>query len=234
MMLTVEGITAQYDRAVVLRDVNIRIEQGELVCILGANGAGKTTLLKTIIGLLRPSAGSILLEGGRIDALPPHQIVRLGISIIPEGRQLFPKMSILENLKMGAYFENDPAVIAERIETVTRLFPIMKERLKQLAGTLSGGEQAMVAISRGLMSRPKLLLMDEPSLGLAPKVVEEYFEVIARINRDQGTTILLVEQNAKKALAVSGRGYVLQKGGIVQQGASAALLASEIVKHAYL
>ncbi len=233
-MLTVQGITAQYDRAVVLRDVNIQIERGELVCILGANGAGKTTLLKTIIGLLKPSGGSILLEAERIDTLSPHQVVRLGISIIPEGRQLFPKMSILENLKMGAYFENKPAVIAERIETVTRLFPIMKERLKQLAGTLSGGEQAMVAISRGLMSRPKLLLMDEPSLGLAPKVVEEYFEVIARINRDQGTTILLVEQNAKKALAVSSRGYVLQKGEIVQQGASASLLASEIVKNAYL
>ncbi len=234
MMLTAQRITAQYDRAVVLRDVNIQIDRGELVCILGANGAGKSTLLKAIIGLLKPSAGAIQFEGERIDTLPPHQIVRQGISIIPEGRQLFPKMSILENLKMGAYFEKDPAVIAERLESVTRLFPVMKERLKQLAGTLSGGEQAMVAISRGLMAGPRLLLMDEPSLGLAPKVVEEYFEVIARINRDNGTTILLVEQNAKKALAVSHRGYVLQKGEIVQQGASAFLLESEVVKNAYL
>lgn len=234
MMLNVNHIQAQYDKVSALRDVTIKVDQGELVCILGANGAGKTSLLKTIIGILRPVEGSISFEGKPISTLRTHEIIKRGISIIPEGRQLFPKMSILENLKMGAYFEDDEKTITKRVETVTALFPKLRERLGQLAGTLSGGEQAMVAICRGLMSQPKLLLMDEPSLGLAPKLVEEYFSAISRINREGGTTILLVEQNAKKALSISARGYILQKGEIILEGTSRSLLDSEIVKGAYL
>jgi len=233
-MLAINRICAQYDRGQVLQDVSVSVREGELVSILGANGAGKTTLLKTIIGLLKPNKGEIRFQAERIDQLPTHEIVCKGISIIPEGRQLFPKMSVLENLKIGAYFERDARLLQERLQEATRHFPVVQERIHQLAGTLSGGEQAMVAICRGLMSRPKLLLMDEPSLGLAPKVIEEYFEVIGRINREQGMTILLVEQNAKKALTVSHRTYVLQKGIIILEGASKEIAESEIVRNAYL
>jgi branched-chain amino acid transport system ATP-binding protein len=233
-MLAIDQVCAQYDKGLVLQDVSVTVGKGELVCILGANGAGKTTLLKTIIGLLKPSKGTIRFENTRIDTLQPHVIVRSGISIIPEGRQLFPKMSILENLKIGADFTQNKAEFSERLEEISGLFPVVKERLHQLAGTLSGGEQAMVAICRGLVGNPKLLLMDEPSLGLAPKVLEEYFEVIARINGEKKVTVLLVEQNAKKALAISNRAYVLQKGEIILEGGSQSVADSDIVRNAYL
>jgi branched-chain amino acid transport system ATP-binding protein len=207
--------------------------KGEIVTLIGANGAGKSTTLRTISGLLRPLAGDIRFKGESIIRMPAERIVRLGISQVPEGRQIFGKLTVRENLEMGAYTRNDPKEIAETMERVFTSFPRLKERLNQLGGTLSGGEQQMLAMGRALMSRPSLLLLDEPSMGLAPILVEEIFEIIKRINA-QGTSILLVEQNAAMALSVATRGYVLETGAIVLAGDARDLLENPQVQSAYL
>jgi branched-chain amino acid transport system ATP-binding protein len=201
--------------------------------VVGANGAGKTTLLKTIAGLVRPAAGAVALDGARLDRLPTHRIVELGVVRVPEGRRIFPQMTARENLELGAYLPQPRARRARSLERVYRLFPILEERSPQLAGTLSGGEQQMLAIGRALMSLPRLLMLDEPSLGLAPLVVRQIFETIERVNAD-GTTILLVEQDVMQSLTISHRGYVLENGSVVLEGRGAELLADQHVKTAYL
>jgi len=211
----------------------MNIEKGQLVCLLGSNGAGKTTTLKVILRLIPTMEGSVLFEDQPIHQKKTHQIIDLGISVVPEGRRLFPKMTVLENLRLGAFTEVNEAEIKKRLEGIFHLFPKVKERLHQLAGTLSGGEQGMVAIGRGMMARPKILLLDEPSLGLAPILVEDFFKSIRRIN-EEGTTILLIEQNAKKALQIASKGYVLQKGEIVVKGSRNELYENDVIKKAYL
>jgi len=233
-MLRLEGVSTQYeDQVIVLRDISLEIERGKITCLLGSNGAGKTTLLRTIVNVVRPLRGAIFYEDRRIDPLKTHQIVKLGIGVVPEGRRLFPEFSVFENLRIGAFYEKDMEIIGERMESVFQIFPILKERLFQLAGTLSGGEQGMLSIGRALMGKPKALLLDEPSLGLAPIVVREVFRVIKKIN-EGGVTILLIEQNARKALAVASKGYVLQKGTIVAEGTPEALQGSDVLRQAYL
>lgn len=232
-MLEVRGVSTRYGQISMLRDVSIALREGEIACLLGSNGAGKTTLIKTILGLVRPVEGSITFHGRRIDGVKPNRIVGLGIAVVPEGRRIFPKMSVEENLRMGAFAETNPAVLEERMGHVFGLFPHLKERRRQLAGTMSGGEQAMLAIGRALMARPKLLLLDEPSLGLSPILVEQIFEMVQEINR-RGTTVFLVEQNARKTLDIAQHGYILQKGEIILQGTAAELLESPIIKRAYL
>jgi branched-chain amino acid transport system ATP-binding protein len=217
----------------VLRDVALRIDEGEIVSVVGANGAGKSTLLKAIAGLVRATAGEIRFGGERLDRLPTDHIVALGIVRVPEGRRIFPEMTVLENLELGSYLARARRRRAESLGRVFTLFPRLQERTKQLAGTLSGGEQQMLAIARGLMSLPRLLMLDEPSLGLAPLVVREIFDTIRRINAE-GTTILLVEQDVMHSLRMSHRGYVLENGTIVLQGRGAELLADAHVKTAYL
>jgi branched-chain amino acid transport system ATP-binding protein len=211
----------------------LTVERGEVVTLIGSNGAGKTTTLRTIMGLLVPRAGQITLEGQRIEGLATDRIVRLGIAQSPEGRRIFPRMSVLENLEMGAFARRDREQIPADLEHVFRLFPRLKERLRQRAGTLSGGEQQMLAMGRALMARPKVLLLDEPSMGLAPLLVETIFSIIRTINAE-GTTILLVEQNARMALQVAHRGYILQSGEIVLHDTAAALLRSDVVRKSYL
>jgi branched-chain amino acid transport system ATP-binding protein len=215
-----------------LRGVSLSVDEGEIVTLIGSNGAGKSTLLRTISGLLRPRRGSIHLQAKRLDQLEPHQIVALGVCQSPEGRRIFPRMSVGENLEMGAFSRRD-AEVGNDMERIFTLFPRLKERTTQIAGTLSGGEQQMLAMGRALMSRPKLLLLDEPSMGLAPILVETIFGVVREINQ-QGTTILLVEQNALMALSVAHRGYVLQTGQIVLQDTAEALQKNETVRKAYL
>ncbi|MDR5694630.1 MAG: ABC transporter ATP-binding protein [Armatimonadota bacterium] len=232
-MLEVSGISGGYGGLQVLWDVSLIVQRGELVALVGANGAGKSTLLKTIAGLLRPFKGHITLEGVRIDNMPPHAIVARGLALVPEGRRVFPYMTVAENLELGAFLETSRARIKEALEWVYTLFPILKERRSQLAGTLSGGEQQMLVIGRALMSRPRLLMMDEPSLGLAPAVVSTVFASIRRL-LEEGITVLLVEQNVRKALELAHRGYVLENGRIVLSGASATLLSDPNVKKAYL
>jgi branched-chain amino acid transport system ATP-binding protein len=232
-MLEVRGITTRYGPLTVLRGVSLRVEAGEIACLLGPNGAGKTTLIRTLLGIVTPVEGSVWFEGARIDRLRPHAIVGRGIAIVPEGRRVFPRMSVEENLRMGAFVEWSPADLAARLERVFGLFPRLRERRRQQAATMSGGEQAMLAMSRALMSRPKLLLLDEPSLGLAPVLVEQLFEIVQAVNRS-GTTVLLVEQNARKTLAIAHHGFLLQKGEIVGRGTAAELAESELVRHAYL
>jgi len=232
-LLRVENINTFYSSIQVLRDVSFDIQEGEVVSMVGGNGAGKTTLLKTISGLLSPRLGTIHFLGERIDRLPPYKIVEKGAIQIPEGRKLFPPLTVLENLKLGAYLPSNKEKRAESLKRVFQIFPILEERKDQLAGTLSGGEQQMLAIGRGLMSLPKLLMLDEPSLGLAPLMVKEIFRVINAINK-QGTTILLVEQNVKQSLALANRGYVLENGRIVLSGNSDELLRNEHTKKAYL
>jgi len=233
-MLRLEGVTAQYeDQVIVLRDISLEVERGKITCLLGSNGAGKTTLLRTIVNVVRPLRGAIFYEDRRIDQLKTHQIVKLGIGVVPEGRRLFPEFSVFENLRIGTFYEKDMKIISERMESVFQIFPILKERLFQLAGTLSGGEQGMLSIGRALMAEPKALLLDEPSLGLAPIVVREVFRVIKKIN-ERGVTILLIEQNARKALSVASRGYVLQKGTIVAKGTRGELQGSDVLRMAYL
>src|SRR5712672_1347613 len=230
--LTIEGITTAYDKANVLEDVSITIEPGRITCLLGTNGSGKTTLIRSILGLTPPRSGRILFDGNDITSLPTHKVIAAGIACIPEGRKVFPKLTVEENLRLGAYRESSNAVVSERMSEIFRLFPRLAERHLQLAGTMSGGEQAMVSIGRGLMRAPKLLLIDEPSLGLSPLFVKENFNVIRQIN-ERGITIFLVEQNVRQTLGISHYGYVLSKGRVVASGTSAELASRDEVRGAY-
>ena len=232
-LLELQGIDAFYGRIQALRKMSINVDKGEVVALIGSNGAGKTTTLRTISGLMHPQSGTIKFDGKDITQTGPARIVQLGICQSPEGRRLFARMTVLDNLVMGAYSRNDRPGIASDMERVFTLFPRLKERRTQIAGTLSGGEQQMLAMGRALMARPKVLMLDEPSLGLAPILVETIFSIIREIN-SQGTTVLLVEQNAHKALEVAHRGYVLETGSIVKTGTGQELLASEEVQKAYL
>jgi len=233
MMLRIEGLHTFYGRIEALRGIDLTVEAGEIVTLIGANGAGKTTLLMTVCGSPRAAAGLIDFEGTDITGLPTHQIVSLGIAQSPEGRRVFPRMTVYENLQMGATLA-DPSHFDADLRRVYELFPRLYDRRAQRGGTLSGGEQQMLAIGRALMSRPRLLLLDEPSLGLAPMVVKQIFEVIGEINRSQGVTVLLVEQNAFHALRLAPRGYVMVNGRITMTGSGAELLANEEVRSAYL
>ncbi|GJE02944.1 ABC transporter ATP-binding protein [Methylobacterium isbiliense] len=232
-MLRLEGVHAGYGATTILHDVSLDVAAGEVVTIIGANGAGKTTTLRTIAGLLTPTAGRITFEGQDVTRLSGHEMVERGVTLIPEGRQLFPEMSVRENLLMGAYRRAARARQAETLEEVLELFPRVRERLDQNAGSLSGGEQQMVAIARGMMARPKLLMFDEPSLGLAPIIVSQVFAVVDRIVRS-GVTVLIVEQNVFHTLQVADRGYVLENGEIVLRDEAKALLANDHVRRAYL
>jgi len=231
--LRIEDLHTGYGPVEVLKGISLEIGEGEIVALLGANGAGKSTTLMTICGVHKAKSGSISFRGDPIENRPPHEIVRLGVCQAPEGRRIFPRLTVLENLEMGAFARNDRADIEDDLAHAFELFPILKERQKQLGGTLSGGEQQMLAIGRALMSRPKLLLLDEPSLGLAPMIVRRIFEIIRDINR-KGTTIFLVEQNAQMALSIAHRGYVMQTGRIVFADTGANLLKSPEVRKAYL
>ena len=232
-MLKLSNIHTFYGKIEALKGIDIHVEKGEIVCLIGANGAGKTTTLLTISGIVRPKTGKIIFNDEDITALAPDKIVKLGVVHVPEGRRIFPELTVEENLILGAYTKKDKNKIKNDLEKVFFLFPILKERYKQIAGTMSGGEQQMLAIARGLMSEPKILLLDEPSLGLAPKIVEKIFKIITEIN-SQGTSILLVEQNANMALQISSRGYVIETGKITLEGSSKELLSNENVKKAYL
>jgi len=232
-LLEVSEIHTYYGHIHALRGISFTVAQGEIVTLIGSNGAGKTTTLRTVSGLLHPRQGDIRLRGESIAGMPAHEIVMKGIRHVPEGRGIFPKLTVLENLSMGAYTTQDRAQIRQRLEFVFHLFPRLKERLSQAGGTLSGGEQQMLATGRGLMVEPTILLMDEPSMGLAPILVEAIYDVIRRLH-EAGTTILLVEQNAHMALQVADRGYVLQTGAIVIEDSAAKLQANELVRKAYL
>jgi branched-chain amino acid transport system ATP-binding protein len=232
-ILVVNDIHTYYGNIHALKGISLEVNQGEIVTLIGANGAGKTTTLKTITGLLAPRSGSIQLEDEDLKKFRAHQIVMKGISMVPEGRGIFPRLSVKENLEMGAYTRTDHAAIAQDMERVFELFPRLKERINQVAGTLSGGEQQMLAIGRGLMARPRILLMDEPSMGLAPILVESIFDTIRQINAE-GVTVLLVEQNALMALTIAHRGYVLQTGEIVLQDTAENLQNNTMVQKAYL
>lgn len=232
-LLEIRGLSVFYDAIQALRGVHLNVPKGSIVCLIGANGAGKSTVLRAISGIKKPSEGEILFNGRNLSSLAPHTLVRMGIVQCPEGRGVFPNLTVAENLDLGAYVRNDRAEIAKDLDHVYSLFPRLKERHKQMAGTLSGGEQQMLAIGRALMARPQLLLLDEPSLGLAPQVIELIFETIERINRE-GTTILLVEQNAQLALAASHYAYVLETGTILLEGEADQVLQNPKVKQAYL
>jgi branched-chain amino acid transport system ATP-binding protein len=235
-MLRIQNLKSYYGRLQALRGISLHVGKGEIVTLIGANGAGKSTILNTVAGIISQCEGSILLDGRNIRGLPPERIVKLGAVLVPEGRQLFAPMSVSDNLLLGAYLRyknGSKKELDQDLEMVFSLFPILKERKSQLAGTLSGGEQQMLAIGRALMSRPRLMLLDEPSMGLAPKVAEEIFQTIVRL-KEQDVTILLVEQNARMALAVAERGYVIETGQVVVQGPSADLLRNHEVERAYL
>jgi branched-chain amino acid transport system ATP-binding protein len=230
--LIVEEISTAYDRVDVLQEVSLTVEPGTITCLLGSNGAGKTTLIRSILGLTPPHAGRIAFEGRDLTGLPTHRVVAAGIACIPEGRKVFPKLSVEENLRVGGYQESSEAVVRRRIDEVYELFPPLRERRAQLAGTMSGGEQAMISIGRGLMRAPKLLLVDEPSLGLSPIYVKQNFAIIRQI-RERGVTVFLVEQNVHQTLAIADYGYVLSKGQVVAAGAPDALARSPEVHQAY-
>jgi branched-chain amino acid transport system ATP-binding protein len=232
-MLKVENVNVYYDAIHALKDVSLEVKEGEIVTLIGANGAGKSTLLKTLSGLIRPKNGTIEYEGKSIVKRKVQAIVKAGISHVPEGRRVFPTMSVTENLELGAFLRRDKKAIQKDIEHVFELFPRLYERRKQSAGTLSGGEQQMLAIGRGLMAKPKLLLLDEPSMGLAPLLVKQIFNIIEMINKE-GTTILLVEQNANMALSIAHRAYVIETGSVVLSGDAKELQTSALVKEAYL
>ncbi|SDR36151.1 amino acid/amide ABC transporter ATP-binding protein 2, HAAT family [Rhizobiales bacterium GAS113] len=232
-LLELKGVAVGYAGATVLKNVALTLEPGEIVTLVGANGAGKSTLVKSISGLLRPVSGTILLDGEAIDNLPAAQRLRRGIAHVPEGRQVFAGMTVAENLALGAYLQRGEDGIATRLAEMCRLFPILGERLETTAGNFSGGQQQMLAIARGLMSKPRVLLLDEPSLGVAPLLVAEIFQLICRL-RDQGLTILLAEQNARQALAIADRGYVFENGLITMSGAAQELLASPDIARRYL
>ena len=232
-MLDLSGVDTYYGNIQALHNITLNIKQGEIVTLIGANGAGKTTTLMTICGVVPPHSGSIHFEGKPIHYMPTSQVVRLGISQVPEGRLIFPQLTVMENLDLGAYLRTDKQGIARDLEYIFQLFPILAERRKQSGGTLSGGEQQMLAISRALMGRPRLLLLDEPSLGLAPIIISQIFEIIKQVNAN-GTTIFLVEQNANQALKIADRGYVMENGVITMQDSASNLLANENVRKAYL
>ena len=230
--LDIDGVTAGYDRADVLEGVTLSVEPGRITCLLGANGSGKTTLIRAILGLTPPRAGRIVFDGQDIAGLPTHQVIAAGIACIPEGRKVFPKFTVEENLRAGAYQESSEAVTRERIAEIYGIFPRLGDRRDQLAGTMSGGEQAMVSIGRGLMRAPKLLLIDEPSLGLSPRLVKENFAIIRSIN-ERGITVFLVEQNVHQTLAIAHDGYVLSKGRVVAAGPARELAGRPEVREAY-
>jgi branched-chain amino acid transport system ATP-binding protein len=230
--LNVERISTAYDRADVLREVSLTVEPGTITCLLGSNGAGKTTLIRSILGLTPPRAGRMSFAGRELTGMPPHRVVAAGIACIPEGRKVFPKLTVEDNLRIGGYLETSEQVVRDRIDEVYQLFPQLRERRGQLAGTMSGGEQAMVSIGRGLMCAPKLLLVDEPSLGLSPIYVKQNFAIIRQI-RDRGVTVFLVEQNVHQTLAIADYGYVLAKGRVVASGPPATLAQSAEVHQAY-
>ena len=232
-MLEMRNVDAYYGNIQALRDINLHVDDGEIVSLIGANGAGKSTTLMTICGINKARQGEILWNGKEIQTLSPHEIVQLGISQVPEGRLIFPDLSVEENLDLGAFLRKDPAEIKKDKAYAYELFPILEQRRKQPGGTLSGGEQQMLAISRALMGRPKLLLLDEPSLGLAPIIIQQIFEIIKKVN-ESGTTVFLVEQNANQALKIANRGYVMENGRIVMEDAASALLSNPKVRTAYL
>ncbi|MEN6486406.1 MAG: ABC transporter ATP-binding protein [Syntrophobacteraceae bacterium] len=232
-MLRVEHVNAGYGDIQVLWDVSFHVAPNEIVVLVGANGAGKSTIMRTISSLIRPVAGSILIEDARLDKIPAHKVIEVGVAHVPEARQLVPEMTVTENLELGSFTPKAKARRKETMEWVFELFPRLKERHKQLAGTMSGGEQQMCAIARGLMSRPKMLLFDEPSLGLSPLLTKEIFRLVKRI-REQGVTVLMVEQNVKQTLAICDRGYVLENGRIVLEGKGEDLLENDQVKQAFL
>ena len=232
-LLELSNVHTYYGAIHALKGISLTVDQGEVVTLIGSNGAGKSTTLKTISGLLKPKAGEIRLNGERIDGLPAHRITELGIGHVPEGRKIFSRLTVTENLEMGAYTVTSKGALTEGIERAFTLFPRLKERAKQLGGTLSGGEQQMLAMARALMMNPKVLMMDEPSMGLAPLLVEQIFEIITTLNK-QGVTILLVEQNALKALEVAHRGYVIQTGTIALQDSAENLRQNQSVREAYL
>jgi branched-chain amino acid transport system ATP-binding protein len=231
-MLKVNNVHVYYDAIHALKGVSFSLARGELVTLLGANGAGKTTTLKTLSGLLRPRRGTVELDGDGLEGIGPHEIVRRGVAHVPEGRKVFPRFTVRENLEIGGFTRPKSALAAD-VDYVFSMFPRLKERHKQYAGTLSGGEQQMLAIGRALMAQPKLLLLDEPSMGLAPKIVEQILEKIRSINQ-AGVTVLLVEQNASMALAISHRGYVLETGSVMLEGSAAELAGNDLVRQAYL
>jgi branched-chain amino acid transport system ATP-binding protein len=232
-MLELNGLSVFYERVQVLWDVSFSVHEGEVVTLLGSNGAGKSTTVKTIQGLLRPGAGNIRFMNRSITGLPPYRIVEAGIALVPEGREIFPKMTALENLMLGSYVPRARDSVNARLEWIFQLFPQLAERKKQLAGTMSGGEQQMLAIARALMSKPKLLMLDEPSLGLAPVIVLQVFEIVQKL-KDEGVTVLLVEQNVHHALEISDRAYILEKGRVILEGQGTDLLNNHYVREAYL
>jgi branched-chain amino acid transport system ATP-binding protein len=233
-MLELRGVSAYYGQIQALRDISITVDEGEIITLIGANGAGKTTTLMTICGIVPARAGQVLFQGRPINGLPPHRIVELGLAQVPEGRLIFPELTVLENLDMGAYLRRDKEGIRRDMEYIFGLFPILAERRRQVGGTLSGGEQQMLAISRALMAQPRLLLLDEPSLGLAPLIIQQIFAIIGKINRENNTTVFLVEQNANLALKLAHRGYVMENGQITLCDTAANLLSNEAVRKAYL
>jgi branched-chain amino acid transport system ATP-binding protein len=232
-MLNVSSVSAGYNGVPALVDVSLHVDQGEIVAIVGSNGTGKSTLARVVSGLVRPTSGTIEFDGQAIHRMPAHDIVRLGLIHVPEGRHVFGKLTVAENLRLGAYTESSDAETRRRMELVFNLFPILRERMNQKAGSLSGGQQQMLALGRGLMAKPKLLVLDEPSLGLMPKLCDELFEAIRRIN-DEGIAVLLIEQRVHEALEMASRGYVIQNGRIVLEGTGCELLETDMVRKAYL
>jgi branched-chain amino acid transport system ATP-binding protein len=233
-ILKIDNLESYYGPIMAIRGVSLEVHEGQIVTVLGANGAGKTTLLKTISGIMDPEKGTIRLDGEEIQGLEPDKVVRKGVTHVPEGREVFPLLSVEENLMMGAYTRHDHAAVRDDLAMVYGYFPVLKERTKQPAGTLSGGQQQMLAIGRGLMARPKIMLLDEPSLGLSPLLVREIFGIIKRLNTEQGVTMMLVEQNAKVALDTAHYGYVMEIGRIVMNGEAAKLAASQDIQEFYL
>ena len=232
-MLEVKDLEVYYGVIQAIKGVSFQVNQGEVIALIGANGAGKTTILHTVTGLLSPKRGSVVFEGKEITKVPAHKIVSMGMAHVPEGRRVFAELSVYENLKMGAYTRKDKKEIEESLANVYKRFPRLEERKNQMAGTLSGGEQQMLAMGRALMSKPKIILMDEPSMGLSPIMVNEIFDIIRAVS-ESGTTVLLVEQNAKKALSIADRAYVLETGNIVLEGKAEDLLVNDSIKKAYL
>ena len=233
-MLEVNDIHVGYDGVLALHGITFRVDEGEIVSIVGSNGAGKSTTIKTISGILKPVSGTIVFEGARLDTMPAHKVADLGIAHVPEGRRLFARQTVYENLLLGAYTRKNAKNREEDLERIFSLFPVLKERRDQNAGTLSGGEQQMLAIGRGLMLRPRLLILDEPSLGIAPKLVDKIFETVKELNQREKLTILLVEQNVREALELASRAYVVQTGRVIMEGTGDQLLATDAIQKAYL